>query len=73
MPSNAVFVVAGDIDIDNTKKLISEYFSEVPAAPKMKREIVIEDPILEEIRAIEYDPNIQIPAVLIADLNFYEK
>ena len=65
MPSNAVFVVAGDIDIDNTKKLISEYFSEVPAAPKMKREIVIEDPILEEIRAIEYDPNIQIPAIIM--------
>ena len=51
--------------LSDTKKLISEYFSEVPAAPKMKREIVIEDPILEEIRAIEYDPNIQIPAIIM--------
>ena len=65
MPSNAVFVVAGDIDIKNTKKLISEYFSEIPGAPKMKREIVSENPISEEIKATEYDPNIQIPAIII--------
>jgi zinc protease len=65
MPSNAVFVVAGDIEINKTKELISEYFSEIPAAPINKREIILEDPILAEIRATEYDPNIQIPAVII--------
>ena len=36
MPSNAVFVVAGDIEINKTKELISEYFSEIPAAPIKK-------------------------------------
>ena len=29
-PSNAVFVIAGDIDIENTKELISHYFNELP-------------------------------------------
>lgn len=65
MPSNAVFVVAGDIDIEKTKSLISEYFSEIPAAPKNKRIVILEEPITNEIRAKEYDPNIQIPAVII--------
>lgn len=65
MPSNAVFVVAGDIEIEKTKNLISQYFSEIPAAPKKERKIILEDPIVKEIRAKEYDPNIQIPAVII--------
>ncbi len=65
MPSNAVFVVAGDIEIEKTKNLISQYFSAIPAAPKNKRNIVVENPILNEIRAKEYDPNIQIPALII--------
>ena len=29
-PSNAVFVIAGDIDIDETKKLVADYFNEIP-------------------------------------------
>ena len=65
MPSNAVFVVAGDIDTEKTKNLISEYFSAVPAAPKNVRKIIEEKPIVNEIKAVEYDPNIQIPAIII--------
>ena len=65
MPSNAVFVVAGDIEIEKTKKLISQYFSAVPAVPKNIRKIIKEKPIENEINAVEYDPNIQIPAIII--------
>ena len=65
MPSNAVFVVAGDIEIETTKNLISKYFSAVPAAEKNDRLIIKEEPIVKEIRAVEYDPNIQIPALVI--------
>ena len=65
MPSNAVFVVAGDIDTEKTKNLISEYLSAVPAAPKNVRKIIEEKPIVNEIKAVEYDPNIQIPAIII--------
>tara|TARA_Y100000389_G_scaffold22690_1_gene19399 strand:+ start:618 stop:1934 length:1317 start_codon:yes stop_codon:yes gene_type:complete len=65
MPSNAVFVVAGDIEIETTKNLISKYFSAVPAAEKNDRLVIKEEPIVKEIRAVEYDPNIQIPALVI--------
>ena len=66
-PSNAVFVIAGDIDIDETKKLVSEYFDDVPYDGEKPVKIYPkEDPITEEIRVKEYDPNIQIPALFYA-------
>ena len=66
-PSNAVFVIAGDIDIDETKKLVSEYFDDVPYDGEKPVKIYPkEDPLTEEIRVKEYDPNIQIPALFYA-------
>ena len=66
-PSNAVFVVAGDIDIDETKELISEYFNEIPfKGEKPVKNYPKEQPLTDEIRVKEYDPNIQIPALFYA-------
>jgi zinc protease len=33
-PSNATLVVAGDIDVDQTKQWIDRYFAEIPSAPQ---------------------------------------
>jgi zinc protease len=35
-PSNATLVVAGDIDVAQTKKMIDKYFAEIPSSPKPK-------------------------------------
>lgn len=35
-PSNATLVVAGDIDVAQTKKWIDKYFAEIPSSPKPK-------------------------------------
>lgn len=61
-PNNATLVIAGDIDIDKTKKLVEMYFGEVPRGPEVTRVKIEEDPITETIVATEYDDNIQIPA-----------
>ena len=62
-PNNAVLVVAGDIEIDNTKKLVEAYFGDIPNnGPVPIREKIIEDPITETVKLTEYDSNIQIPA-----------
>ena len=62
-PNNAVLVVAGDIDIDNTKKLVEGYFGDIPNnGPVPVRQTIVEDPITETIKLTEYDSNIQIPA-----------
>ena len=65
-PSNAVFVIAGDIDIENTKELISHYFNEVPNKGNKPIKIVPEEQPFEELRVQEFDPNIQIPALFYA-------
>lgn len=65
-PNNAVLVIAGDIDLTQTKKLIRDYFSDIPKGETIVRNYPKEEPIVEEVQTQAYDPNIQIPASLIA-------
>ena len=65
-PNNAVLIVAGDIQIEETKDLVRKYFSEVKSKPEVVRNFPKEDPILERTRVKTYDRNIQIPAILAA-------
>lgn len=64
-PNNATLVVAGDIQIDETKRLIEAYFGPIKnKAPRNVRTVIEEDPITETRYATEYDANIQIPAMI---------
>ncbi len=65
-PNNAVLVVAGDIDIAKTKKMVKDYFGPIPRGEEIVRKFEKEDPITETINEKAYDPNIQIPAVVAA-------
>jgi len=65
-PNNAVLIVAGDIDIEETKGLVKKYFSEVKARPEFTRNFPVEEPIIETEKVTTYDKNIQIPAILAA-------
>jgi predicted Zn-dependent peptidase len=65
-PNNAVLIVAGDIQYDDTKELIKQYFSEVKERPKPERNFPEEEPITETKEVTAYDDKIQIPAVLAA-------
>lgn len=66
VPNNATLVVAGDINVDTTKKMIQDYFGPIPRGAAIKRTIAQEDPIIAPISAKAYDPNIQIPAIITA-------
>lgn len=66
IPNNAALVVAGDINVATTKLLIEKYFGSIPSGTPVKHNFAIEDEISEEIVASTEDPNIQIPAVIIA-------
>jgi predicted Zn-dependent peptidase len=66
-PNNAVLVVAGDINVDETKKMIADYFG--PITNNTERNIiqsVVEPEITETRMVTEYDPNIQIPAYIFS-------
>lgn len=65
VPNNAVLVVAGDIDIDETKKMIADYFGPIPRGEEIERPTYEEAPITETIKTKYYDSNIQIPAILM--------
>jgi zinc protease len=65
-PSNAVLVVAGDIDIAKTKALIESYFADIPSGKPVVKQKFVEEPITKTIVDTAYDNNIQIPAIMTA-------
>ena len=63
VPNNAVLSIAGDLDIEEAKKLIDMYFKDIPKSKKpIYRPDIVEPPLSEEIRDTIYD-NIQLPGV----------
>ena len=66
VPNNAVLVVAGDIDVASTKKMIEDYFGPIPRGEDIVRNFPKEDDITQTIKAKAYDSNIQIPAIMAA-------
>ena len=65
VPNNAVLVVAGDFEKENAKKLIEAYFGPIPRGADIEKTFPKEDPITEEFTITAYDPNIQLPAMII--------
>jgi len=66
VPGNAILSIAGNIEIDSTKKLIQAYFGSIPPAKKpIPRPDPNEPPLTHEIKDTIYD-HIQLPAVIEA-------
>ena len=66
VPNNAVLVVAGDFKNDQAKEWIQKYFGPIKKGATIQREIFVEEPITQTIRAKFEDANIQIPAIVAA-------
>lgn len=66
VPNNAVLVVAGDFNKDETKKLILEYYGGIPKGTKYPKSFPQDEPITKEKEVTVTDANIQIPAYLFA-------
>ncbi|MFD0963751.1 M16 family metallopeptidase [Pseudofulvibacter geojedonensis] len=66
VPNNAVLVVAGDLDVAKTKKMIQNYFGSIPKGADVPRISIKEEPITKEIKGVYHDPNIQIPGIVAA-------
>jgi predicted Zn-dependent peptidase len=66
VPNNATLSIAGDIDIEETKKKIELYFGSIPKGKgEIPRPNVTEEPQTAERRGVIED-NIQLPAVVHA-------
>jgi predicted Zn-dependent peptidase len=66
IPNNAVLVVAGDFNADQTKEWIQKYFGAIKKGTPIEMETFVEEPITETIKARFEDSNIQIPMVVAA-------
>ena len=66
VPNNATLVVAGDLDIEKTKKMIAAYFGPIEKGAEVSQIDIKEDPITTEVKGTYYDPNIQVPAIAIS-------
>ncbi len=66
VPNNATLVVAGDLDLIKTKKLVKDYFGSIPKGKAIEEINIKEDPITTQINATYEDPNIQLPAIVAA-------
>jgi predicted Zn-dependent peptidase len=66
VPNNAVLIVAGDINKEETKKLITRYFGDIPKSDRpIYRPNIVEPPLKGEVRDTVYD-NIQLPMIIQA-------
>ncbi len=65
VPNNAVLVVAGDLDIPTTKKMIQDYFGPIPKGDAVVQETYNEAPIQGPVKVKFEDPNIQIPLIMM--------
>lgn len=64
VPNNATLVLAGDIDIEQTKQWVKKYFGDIPKGADIPKVTAVEPPQTKEIRDIVYD-NVQLPGVFI--------
>jgi len=63
-PNNAVLSIAGDIDIEETKKLVDKYFATIPIkTTDIYRPSIVEKPLGREVIDTVYD-NIQLPGAI---------
>lgn len=66
LPNNATLAVAGDINIERTKKLIEDYFGPVPKGPEIKRpEVTWDFKTKRTVKDVKQD-NTPLPATLHA-------
>lgn len=64
VPNNAVLVLAGDIDKDAARDLVSHYFGDIPRGADIAQPIVDEPALKGERRDVIHD-RIQLPAVVL--------
>lgn len=65
VPNNAVLTIAGDFNIAEAKKLVHDYFNDIPAGAPVIQPPMNEPVKTAEVRDTAYD-NIQIPAIIMA-------
>ncbi|MCC7051285.1 MAG: insulinase family protein [Bacteroidia bacterium] len=66
VPNNATLSISGDINVEESKKIVAKYFGDIPKGTKpVPRPNIVEPEKTAEVRDTVFD-NIQLPAVIMA-------
>jgi len=64
-PDNAVMVIVGDIQIPETKKLIEQYFGDIPSQPKPAKPDLSEPSSFTPRSEVYHDAHARVPGIII--------
>jgi zinc protease len=64
-PDNAALVIVGDIQIPEAKKLVEEYFGDIPPQPKPAKPDLSEPATPTPRSDVYHDPHARVPAVVV--------
>jgi zinc protease len=65
-PDNAILSIAGDINVEQTKKLIDTYFKDIPKGKGEIQRKFPQEPAITQVRRDTVYDNVQLPAVIFA-------
>ena len=65
VPNNAVLVITGDINLDQTKALISKYYGDIAKGTKAIPRPTEVEPVQKAEKRVKFYDNIQLPAVIL--------
>ncbi|MFH1051128.1 MAG: pitrilysin family protein [bacterium] len=65
-PNNAILVIAGDFDLNGTKKMVNEYFANIPRGLSPKRNNIIFSPMQKSYRETINDAKVKLPGIFIS-------
>lgn len=65
VPNNATLSIAGDLDINETKKFIEKYYGDIPRGTKAVPRPTEVEPLQTAEKRVEFYDNVQLPAVVI--------
>lgn len=65
VPNNATLSIAGDLDINETKKFIEKYYGDIPRGTKAVPRPTEVEPVQTAEKRVEFYDNVQLPAVVI--------
>ena len=66
VPNNAVMVIAGDINLAQTKALINKYYADIPKGTKPIPRPTEVEPVQTAEKRVKFYDNVQLPGVVLA-------
>ncbi len=64
-PSNASLAIVGDFDSDQVKRLVEQYFGDIPPGPHINRMGRMDSPLRGQVRLVMHD-RVQLPRLYLA-------